>query len=193
MNPRLIFMVEMYNKIIQERNVNGIALSTLARVGKKLYQEEFTSVDVEPWETFKKTLHKVLFNDENIFSSYSSKGAAYIFSKSECRKGGMSYRIPVTFLKESPRKGMQMHIVLKSTKEYVSFESIKATQFLNEFWIPNSLFSYTENGNLIIPVWFYNTNKKPNSEFWYPLSEQDLMNLQNEKKSSKTIDKSFQV
>lgn len=192
MNPRLIFMVEMYKKIIQERSINGIALSTLARVGKKIYQDEFTSEGVEPWETFKKTLHGVIFNDEDFFSSYSSKGAAFIFSKTECRRGGMSYRIPVTFLKET-NKGMQMHIVLKSTKEYVSHETAKATQFLSEFWIPNSLFSYTENGNLIIPVWFYNTNKKPNTEFWYPLSEQDLMNLQNEKNSQKTVDKSVQV
>lgn len=193
MNPKLIFMVEMYKKIIRERSINGIALSTLARVGKKIYQDEFIAESREPWETFKKTLHSVIFNDEDMFTSYSSKGAAYIFCKLECRKGGMSYRIPVTFLQESPRKGMQMHIALKSTKESITFESLKATQFADEFWIPNSLFSYTENGNLVIPVWFYNNNKKPNSEFWYPLSEQDLMDLQNENNSQETLDKSVQV
>ena len=192
MSSRLIFMVEMYRKIIEERNVDGIALSTLTRLGKKIYEDEFPNSTEEPWETFKKTLNGVIFTDENIFTSTSKKGAAFVFSKSACRKVG-GVKIPVTFLQETS-KGMQMHIMLKATKDSVSHETAKATQFADEFWIPNSILSYSENGNVVVPVWFYNMNRVVGSSFWYMMSEKELQNILNaEKKSQKSIDKSFVI
>ena len=192
MSSRLIFMVEMYRKIIEERNVDGIALSTLTRLGGKIYNEEFPNCEEEPWPEMKKLVNHAIFTDENIFTSTSTKGAAFVFSKSACRKV-KGVKIPVTFLKETS-KGMQMHIMLKSTKENVSHETAKATQFADEFWIPNSVLSYSENGNVVVPVWFYNMNRVVGSSFWYMMSEQELQNPTKERnKVSKPVDKSSRI
>ena len=87
-----------------------------------------------------------------------------------------------------------MHIMLKATKDSVSHETAKATQFVDEFWVPNSILSYSENGNVVVPVWFYNLNRVVGSSFWYMMSEKELQNILNsEKKSQKSIDKSFVI
>ena len=89
---------------------------------------------------------------------------------------------------------MQMHIMLKSTKEHVSHETAKATQFADEFWVPNSVLSYSENGNVVVPVWFYNLNRVVGSSFWYIMSEQELQNPTKERnKFTKPVDKSSRI